>query len=210
VRLRVDLIGDLAEAMRRETAAGEKAVFAGISAAARGLQADWRAQVEGAGLGSRLARTIRSEAYPKGKPSLNSAGLVWTRAPKVIDAFERGALIKSTNGFYLAIPTPAAGAKGAGNKRITPGGWEQRTGQRLRFVYRRGGPSLLVADNTRINTRGRAVASRSKSGRGAMTVPIFILVPQVQLKKRLNLEGSIAKWAGAIPDLVVKNWPETP
>jgi hypothetical protein len=206
VRIGVQIIGDLAEAMRREVEAGEKAVQAGVAAAGAGLRADWRSQVEAAGLGSRLARTIRDEAYPKGKPSLNAAAVVWTRAPKIIDAFDRGVTIRSSNGWFLAIPTPAAGAKGVGNKRITPGGWERRTGMKLRFVYRKGRPSLLVADDSRVNAKGRAVANRSKTGRGATTVPIFILVPQVTLKSRLQLIAAAYKRRDSIPYEVMRSW----
>jgi hypothetical protein len=58
---------------------------------------------------------------------------------------------------------------------------------RLRFIYRRSGPSLLVAEG-RLNTRGLGVTSRSKTGRGLTTVPIFLLVRQVKLSKRLDLD----------------------
>ena len=57
-------------------------------------------------------------------------------------------MIRSTKGFWLAIPTPAAGT-GAGGKRIDLGRWERMHGSRLRFVYRRSGVSLLVADAMR-------------------------------------------------------------
>jgi hypothetical protein len=40
----------------------------------------------------------------------------------------------------------------------------------------------------RLNTKGQAVASRSKTGRGKVTAPIFLLVPQVKLPKRMGLE----------------------
>ena len=103
------------------------------------------------------------------------------------------------------LATTNTGKKGVGNKRITPGGWEQRTGQRLRFVYRRGQPSLLVAE-TRLNSKGRAVASRSKTGRGLATVPIFILVPQVKLPERLSLEGPALVAEASLPGLIVANW----
>ena len=93
-------------------------------------------------------------------------------------AHDTGPLIRSKDGFYLAIPTEAAG-RGLRGRRITPGEWERRRGLRLRFVYRRTGPSLLVADGARINKRGQAVASRSKTGRNQVTAPIFLLVPQV-------------------------------
>ena len=66
--------------------------------------------------------------------------------------------------------------------RITAGE-QKRIRQRLRFIYRRTNPSLLVAE-ARLNTKGRAVRSRLRTGRGAATVPIFMLVPKVQLPKR--------------------------
>jgi aspartyl-tRNA(Asn)/glutamyl-tRNA(Gln) amidotransferase subunit A len=53
--------------------------------------------------------------------------------------------LTKTDNFWLAIPTSAAGKSTRGG-RITPGEWERRTGLRLRFVYRRRGPSLLVAE----------------------------------------------------------------
>ena len=208
----VEIIGDLLEDMRKETEAGERAVQRAITAAGKGLQRDWRKQVEGAGLGTRLARTIRSEAYPKGRNSINAAALVWTRAPSIVEAFDRGALIRSKDGFYLAIPTEAAGARGLGNKRITPGGWEQRTGMRLRFVYR-ARASLLVADDARLNTRGLATLNRRRARKdgtrtGSMTVPIFILVPQVRLAKRLDLARDAERWGSRLPQMITSNWPE--
>jgi hypothetical protein len=101
-------------------------------------------------------------------------------------------------------PTEAAGKSTRGG-RITPGEWERRTGLRLRFVYRRKGPSLLVAEG-RVNTKGRAVASRSKSGRGLTTVPIFLLVPQVRLRKRLDLAQDAARAQDALPGMIVAKW----
>jgi hypothetical protein len=99
--------------------------------------------------------------YPKAGASLNAAALVWSNAPAIIGAHDAGPLIRSKDGFWLAIPTAAAG-KGARGGRITPGEWERRRGLRLRFVYRRTGPSLLVAEG-RLNARGVGVASRSQS-----------------------------------------------
>ncbi|MBN9568983.1 MAG: hypothetical protein J0H79_15430 [Alphaproteobacteria bacterium] len=199
--------------MREEYQAGEKAVKTAMSVAGKGIQAGWRGQIAAAGLGARLPRTIRTRAYPIGENSMNAAAVVWANAPEIIGAFDRGATIRSRDGFWLAIPTPEAGAKGMGRKRITPGGYEQRTGLRLRFVYRSNGPSLLVADGARINTRGRAVMSRAKVRadgiqRGAVTAIIFWLVPQVTLRKRLNLSRDIDTWANRVPGLIVRNWPE--
>ena len=84
---------------------------------------------------------------------------------------------------------------------------QRRRGLRLRFVYRRRGPSLLVADG-RLNNRGLGVASRSKTGRGRATVPIFLLVPQVKLPKRLDLDRDAERAQEAVPGLIVANWVE--
>ena len=207
MKLNVAAVPNLAGMMAAEITAGEKAVTKAVGDAGTSLKTAWRAQITGAGFGQRLARTIRSEVYPKGQPSLNAAALVWSQAPVVVGAHDTGPLIRSQNGFWLAIPTAAAG-KSARGGRITPGEWERRRGLRLRFVYRRSGPSLLVAEG-RLNTRGVGVASRSKTGRGLTTVPIFLLVRQVKLRKRLDLARDAKAAQNGIPSAIVANWVET-
>jgi hypothetical protein len=204
MRLQLDIAPDLVAIMAAEIRAGERAVSQAVSQAGTELKAGWRAQITGAGLGGRLANTIRSEPFPKGRPSLNAAVVVWSKAPVIVGAHDAGPLIRSKSGFWLAIPTPAAG-KSARGGRITPGEWERRSGLRLRFVYRRMGPSLLVAEG-RLNTRGRVVASRSRSGRGATTVPIFLLVRQVKLAKRLDLARDAERAQDAVPGMIVASW----
>ena len=206
MKLDLSVTGDIVTAMRAEVLAGEKAVTAAMRAAGSNLKSDWRAQITSARLGQRLANTIRSKTYPAAGESLEAAALVWSNAPQIIGAHDTGPLIRSKDGFWLAIPTPAAG-KGTRGKALTPGEWERRRGLRLRFVYRRGGPSLLVADG-RLNSRGLGVASRSKTGRGQSTVPIFLLVPQVKLSKRLNLARDAERAQASIPGLIVANWLE--
>jgi hypothetical protein len=206
VKLGINIIGDIASLLDAEAKAGEKAVSAAMRIAGTGLKDAWRAQITGAGLGARLARTIRSEQFPKGRPSLNAAALVWSKAPVIVGAHDTGPLIRSKNGFWLAIPLPAAGKSLRGG-RITPGEWERRRGLRLRFVYRRTGPSLLVAEG-RLNTKGQAVVSRSKTGRGKVTAPIFLLVPQVKLPKRLDLARDADRALDSVPGLIVANWVE--
>jgi hypothetical protein len=202
--IRLEVLGDIGAMMAAEITAGEKAVTKAVGDAGNSLKTAWRGQITGAGLGQRLARTIRAAQYPKGKPSLNAAVLVWSNAPVIIGAHDTGPLIRSRNGFWLAIPTAAAG-KSARGGRITPGEWERRRGLRLRFVYRRNGPSLLVAEG-RLNNRGLGVASRAKTGRGLTTVPIFLLVPQVKLRKRLDLARDAKEAQAQIPGAIVAHW----
>ena len=210
MKLSARIDGDLRRILADELTLAESAITDGMRDAAEGLKAELRQQVAAAGLGPRLANTWRSEVYPKGRTSLRAAGFVFSKAPDIVTAFEDGTVIRSTKGFWLAIPTPAAGT-GAGGKRIDPGLWEQMHGSRLRFVYRRSGVSLLVADAMRARNgkRGgfaKGSVSALRSGNGLASVVMFILVPQVTLRKRLDVAAAAEKWADAVPGLVIRNW----
>ena len=196
MRLTLDIRPDLAALMAAEIAAGERAVTAAVREAGVGLKLGWRGQITGAGLGTRLANSIRSEVFPKAGVSLNAAAVVWSKAPVIIGAHDTGPLIRARNGLWLAIPTPAAG-KALGGRRITPAAWEQRTRVRLRFVYRRSGPSLLVAP-TRSQDPGRPAEA------------IFLLVPQIKLPRRLDLTQDAERAHAAVPGLIVANWVQRP
>lgn len=206
MKVTLGVVGDLAAAMQEEIEAGQAAVKTAMTEAATGLKAEWRQQITTAGLGRRLSNAIRHEAYPKGADSFEAAGLVWSNAPKITAAHEAGAVIRSKDGFWLAIPTDAA-PKGLRGRRITPGEYERRTGRRLRFVYRKGKPGLLVDDGVRIQARsGRVTASRSKTGKGQVTAVLFVLIPQARLKKKLDLFAAAEDWQGRIPSIIARNW----
>lgn len=206
MKLGIDITPDLVAVMAAEINAGERAVTSAMREAGTDLKSSWRGQITQAGLGRRLANSIRSQTYPRSGESLSAAALIWSKAPVIIGAHDTGPLIRSRDGFWLAIPTAAAGKSTRGG-RISPGEWERRTGLRLRFIYRRRGPSLLVAEG-RLNSKGRAVASRSKTGRGLVTAPIFLLVPQVKLPKRLDLARDAERAQAAVPGLIVAKWVE--
>lgn len=199
---------DLGKALAGTEKAIERAVTSGMRNAADALKGELREQIVSAGLGDRLARTWRGKVFPETGDSMEAAAFVWSRAPKLIDAFDRGVTIRSARGLFLTIPTPAAGAVGRGatgkRERITPAGWERRTGMKLRFVYRRGRPSLLVADSARVTSRGLAARNRRKSGDAIVVV--FILVPQVSLRKRLDVESPAKKQAARVPGFIARHW----
>lgn len=206
MKLKLDITPDLTAMMATEIKAGEKAVTAAMREAGTDLKSDWRGQITGAGLGQRLGNSIRSQNFPRSGESLDAAALVWSKAPVIVGAHDTGPLIRSKDGFWLAIPLPAAG-RGLRGRRITPSEWERRRGRRLRFVYRREGPSLLVVEG-RLNTKGQAVVSRSKTGRGKVTAPIFLLVPQIKLPKRLTLARDADRALDSVPGLIVAKWVE--
>jgi hypothetical protein len=146
-------------------------------------------------------------SYPKASESVNAAALVSSRAPVIVGAHDTGPLIRSKDGLWLAIPTAAAG-RGLRGRKIAPGEWERRRGLRLRFVCRRRGPSLFVADRARINKRGQAVASRAKTGRNQVTALIFLLLRQVKLPKRLDIAQDADRALESGLELIVANWVE--
>lgn len=230
MRLGITIEGDLRRIMAEEVADMKKAITRGMAKASEGLKTDLRQQVTGAGMSQRLANTWRAEVYPgrAGVFSLRAAALVFSRAPDIVDAFDKGVPIRSPRGLYLAIPTPAAGKFGLsrvapafgerrGRERLTPGGWERRTGIRLRFVFRKGKKaSFLVADDTRLNKSGVAMGRRKRNGEvssrkvraGGEPVVIFLLVPLVRIRKRFDIDAAVQKWSARLPDLVVQSWPE--
>ncbi|MFN7612570.1 MAG: DUF6441 family protein [Alphaproteobacteria bacterium] len=199
--------------MEQQKAAAEAAVTAGVAEVTERIKNDLRGQVTGAGLGNKLAKSWQAKLYPKGQKSISAAGWVFSKAPKLIRAFNEGALIKSKDGFFLAIPTEAAPKRGVGGKRINPSNFPEHSLGRLRFVYRPGKISLLVVDSLRASTgkRGgfrKASESALKSGRGLTTVVMFLLVPQVKLKKRLDYQSVVNRWEGQLPQTILKNWKE--
>ncbi|MCB1377994.1 MAG: hypothetical protein KDK89_06460 [Alphaproteobacteria bacterium] len=208
--VRVTVLGDLEKELVAEVRGAERAVTAAIRLAGAEVKTGWRAQIASAGLGERLGRTIRDQYYPKGEPSLGAAALVYSKAPHIVGAFDEGVVIRSKEGFWLAIPTSAAGKSSTGG-RITPGEWERRNGRRLKLVYRRGRPGLLV-DTGDVLPRARVVkrdgTSRAARGFRNRSVIVFVLVPQARLRKRLDLESVAREWQDRLAGLVIQNWPD--
>lgn len=212
LNLKVKITGNVGDLLREERRAGARSITNAMRDAASQLKADWRSQVSGAQLGGRLANTIRGEAYPRSGFSANAAALVYTRAPKIIGAFEQGTVIRRERGYWLAIPLPAAGK--AGRRKMTPGAWEAKTGRQLRSVFRGGQRSGLLVDDgkkapgnvmVRRKTRGGYKLSAPTTFRNR-TVPIFLLVPQVTLRKRLNLYAAAGRVANTLPQRIVSGW----
>lgn len=204
---RITVLGDPLAEFEAERRKAEKAVTRAVRRAGDGLKQTMRAQTRAAGLGNKLPKTWRSDTYPKTGESLGAAAQVYTKAPKLMQVFDEGATIKSKSGLFLAIPTANAPKKGIGGKRITPTNFPEERLGRLRFVYRRSGPSLLVVDNVR-QSRGkrggfrRASQSALRTGRGLTTAVMFLLVPQVRMRKRIDFESAARRWDGRVPSLI--------
>ena len=101
--------------------------------------------------------------------------------------------------------------KGTDGKRIRPSTFPKHRFGPLRFVPRPSGPSLLVVDGLRASfsrqtgqLRGfrRATDRARRSCQGLTTVVMFLLVPQVKLRKRLDVARAAERWSGQLPALI--------
>jgi hypothetical protein len=207
------LLATLTKSIRADLASElndlERAAAAGTRAAGQGLRTELRRQVASAGLGQRLANSWRDKHYPNRK--LDAASLVYTKAPQIIRAFDEGAVIRSRRGRFLAIPTENAPRRGTDGTRISPSTFPEHRFGPLRFVPRQSGPSLLVVDGLRASfsrqtgeLRGfrRATDRARRSGQGLTTVVMFLLVPQVKLRKRLDVTRAAERWSAELPALI--------
>jgi hypothetical protein len=187
----------------------EHAVASGTREAGQNLKTELRRQVTSAGLGQRLANSWRDKHSPN--RNLDAASLVYTKAPQIIRVFDEGVLTRSRRGRFLAIPTENAPRKGSDGRRISPSTFPEHRFGPLRFVPRPNGPSLLVVDRLRASfsrqtgeLRGfrRATDRARRSGQGLTTVVMFLLVPQVQLRKRLDVARAAERWSAQVPALI--------
>ena len=209
MKLTATMVGSLKADTRAELRRIERAVPDGVKSAGDGLKGSLRKQVIAAGLGARLSRTWRGRTFVNG--GHDAASLVWSKAPQIVRAFDRGAVIKGKGGTWLAIPTPAAPKRGVNGRRITPATFPTGRYGPLRMVRRRGRTALLVVDGVRVSAQTGRIGRRAKGGgrtksggykQGISTVVMFVLVPRVKLRKRLNVARAAERWTRKLPALI--------
>lgn len=180
-----------------------KGLKAGVIKAATKLKEDLREDTIRAGLGRRLSKTWRFDEadhfFPHGRLSYHPAAIVVSKAPHIIEGFDKGEVIRAGKGKFLAVPIPGSpaeiiGAERSGNRRPSKIATARRKwGDLLKFVPPIPGkrPGMLVLQQAFVRATGRvSVRKKTKTGKfkqGTRTVPLFWLVPQVRLQKRLNV-----------------------
>jgi Family of unknown function (DUF6441) len=230
------VIGDVRRLLQAEVRAGERAATRAVREETDALKRELRGQVAAAfgTKGRGIASAWRSAIYPRFGVSLRPAGLVWSKTPVIVDAFERGALIRAKGSKFLAIPTgfnAARGHRGRGGKglRVTPSQMAA-SGQAFLRPFRsgrgyvwclplRGATSLGngrrprrrtllfaggIAEVGTANRKGREAWARDMLRKGM--VPMFILLPQVKLTKRLDVAGAAARAGARAPRRFVALW----
>lgn len=204
------LQGDLQRTIEAANYAVLQAADSAITLVTDRRKARLRGMVETARLGKRLANAVRV----KRPDTLTSGKDLWTftyvqpSSVHIFEAFEKGATIQAGPGKALAIPIKGSPADRANfgqrrNGETTIQTFKSR-GIEMQFVRAKNGrPAMLVAKSARLATgkTGRTRVSNArltKSGafaRGAASVPLFWLVPETKLEKRLNWQGEFNRSA---------------
>lgn len=212
---------------------GRAAVTSGIRGATGDLKNTLRAQVRANFVSRSLPTSWQQLDFPKRGQSLRAAGRVFSRVPEIIDAYTQARTIRGRRGQRLAIPTgwnAFRGRRGRGEQgvRITTA---QMAANPSAFVVRaKGRPDVLLwclpvaQGEARVSARGRRTRALVAGGviqiatgkdRGRLRrkealqqgfVPMFILLREVRLAKRIDLDGPIRATSAAIPRRIVSAW----
>lgn len=145
---------------------------------------------------------------------MSAAGWVSTRAGNIIDAFDRGVVIRARGGRFLAIPTSEspkliAGADGK-RRRATPENWERRFRRKLKFVARPYGGILIEEVQATRGRNGpvfrRPSAKALRTGRGLVSRTIFVLIRQARIPRRLNIDRAADRALNRLPGKIMDEW----
>ena len=209
MRLMVNVEGGLRAFMVSQTKAAAQGLRTGTELAAREGVLRFRAEVVGAGLGVRLANTVRSVVYPRpGVQTLSPATLIFSKAPRLISAFENAPTIRAVKGSkYLWIPTENVPRRS--RVRMKPAEAEQLYGD-FEFVPSivSRGTFLAVVPALKSKTTGRfrrATEKRRQSGKGLQRIVMFVLVKFVTMRKRLDIARVERDLANDWPAIVARS-----
>lgn len=203
--------GSFKKSIMAAAKAAEIAATKGMRTTAADLKGAVRSEIVSAGLGRKLANSVRSIDYPKSGTSLNPAGVVVSKAPHILDAYENGVTIGPKRSRYLAIPTPDA-PKGRGGRKL-----------KVREAIERFGEARVIKDPTSgrlclvfftiaaLSGKGqrRATAGRLKQGRRRAAKIFFFLIPAVRLPKKLDVAAALHRTAARLKPNIAAAWPTT-
>lgn len=224
--LKAAIQGDLKAAMQAEVKRVAGAMRRGITTAAQQTQADLRAHARGASFkdgGRAMANAWRMAVYPRARETLKPAALVFSRMPDVVAAFDKGAVVRTKKGKYLAWPTgynAALGRRNAGRRgglRVTPEQMVQAGKRNEAFVIPskanprvslwclritqevrgRRGVKVYVGRGVEVATgRVKGLQQKRRELLSKGFIPMFFLARQVTLRKLLDIAAVRALAAG--------------
>lgn len=218
-------IGQFDKAFQELYAPGAKAATAAIRDAAEIVKRDGRASIGAAGFGSKWQNTLRVDVYPKGKPSMNAAAWVYHKIPYAT-VFEDGATIRGKPKLWIPLDSAP---KRIGRNRVTPKVIARAAGANVLFPITKGNRTYLAARvrmskakaaeprpkvtlaQLRASNRIGPQARVTRRGLGAASgvlrsVPLFVGVNSVDIKKRFKVREVCAKAADQLASLYLKHF----
>ena len=212
-------IGQFDEAFKAMVQPVANAAQGAIRDVANMVKAEGRANIAAAGFSKRWQNAYRQDVFPRRGASINAAVWIYHKIPYAI-AFEQGATIRGRPKLWVPLTgTP----KKIGRNRMTPQRLASTAGNIL-FPIQRGRRTFLAArvrvpkaqaDADRINVTlpmlKRAervgVSSGRKKGAGVLkSVPLFVGVDSVTLRKRFALNDVAKRAADRLPQFYLKNF----
>lgn len=230
--VRAAVFGRLREAMQQEVREVAVGLRRAVERTGRVVQGELRAQARNAGFrdgGRAIANAWRLRLYPSQTSSLTfrPAAQITSNAPKLAEAFDRGASITAKGGRYLAFPT---GYNLSGGRRrslrVTPAQMMRQRGRAfvirskrnpavslwcLRVVEARGiGPRernrvrLFFGGTVEVLTgRRKGQLARASEVLAQGFVPMFFLIRRVSLRKRIDIAAARRLAASALAAALV-------
>ena len=184
-----------------------KASVAAMNEAGRLVQEEARAQIGGAGLSGRWQRGFRFEVLPKQSTPVIDSSVHFFHSIGYFNVFEEGKSISGKPLMWLPLPSVPLGR---GHKPLTPKQYIDRIGPL--HSGRRGDKPILFGKGSRtgiIRATTKAVRVRKKALRTGsilgVNVPLFIGVPLVNIRKRLDITAIIQRVGDKIGELFSKN-----
>lgn len=221
--------GDLDGILDEQIEAVSAALRRGINRTTDATKRDLKTQTERAGLGQGFARSWRSATYPDAskRRTWRPAGLVFSKASVLADAFDRGPTITPRVGEFLVIPTQAAEARGlaytnyARKGGFVPGGQKRRASMLADAADKLGATIVSTRAGRSRRQPGRIIMrGRKKTGAQILILPskqagtlvavlkeagqtepgevLFILVQSVKLPRKLDIASTENKAAAKL------------
>jgi hypothetical protein len=145
-------------------------------------------------------KALRVDIYPRRGNSLSATAHIYHKIPYA-GVFEEGATIRGRPRMWIALPNAP---QRLGRKPMTPELFRQRIGP-LAFVKRPGSNPLLFAKAKAGRNTTKVSLPRFRSGgRGEgplVSVPVFVGVSSVAIRKRLNITRIVRQARDRLPRL---------
>lgn len=210
-----------ARAIRGTIAGATRAAFQDLAVQ---VQRDGRAEIARSGLGPRFVRGFRTYVFPRRIVPGDTADLAMRGQHRLgyANVFERGSRIGGKPLLWIPLPTAPAKING----RPTTAGLYVHSVGPLHSINRPGRPPLLAGYAMRA-TPGRAVTvaqlrtgqrnTRRRQARAAfggrlgarpVSVPLFVGLPAVKIRDRLNISAIYERARRDLPNLYAKRLAE--